>query len=103
MIARNIDEPRAFAPFTEQFLDNIIMLLRPIPAAAQAPAVNHIANQIDRIGIVGFKKIQQQMGLTALGSKMEIGQEQRAELSLVLSVGHDACLPFCKMLTKNAA
>ena len=66
MIAGNIDHFCAFARFAQQLLHHIIVGLRPIPAGAKAPAVDNVADQKNRIGLIHFQKVQNQIRLRGL-------------------------------------
>ena len=46
MVTGDIDDLCSATRLAEQFLDNIIMLLRPIPALFQLPAINHVTDKI---------------------------------------------------------
>ena len=63
VIARHIDDARALARLAQQLLDDVIVRLRPVPAALQPPAVDDVADEIDRVGVVVFEEIEQQFGL----------------------------------------
>ena len=54
MIARNINYFRAFSRFTENFLNHVIVALRPIPFALQAPAIDNIADQVKLLAVIIF-------------------------------------------------
>jgi hypothetical protein len=52
-----------------------------VPVPAQAPAIDDIANEEDRIGVVVLQKIQQEIGLRTFRAEMNIGQKKRTEFS----------------------
>ena len=78
VIARNIDHFDAFAHAAQQLLHDVIMRLRPVPAALQSPAVDDVADEVDRVGLVEFEKIKEKVSLTSFGAEMDVGQKQRA-------------------------
>ena len=47
------------------------MGLRPIPAVLQTPAVDDVADKIDRVGVIMLEKIEQQFGLTTARAEMK--------------------------------
>ena len=53
MVTGDINHTATFANAAQEFLDNVIVGLWPIPSAAQLPAVNDIAHQVQRIAGVG--------------------------------------------------
>jgi hypothetical protein len=57
------------------------MYLRPVPRRAQGPAIDDIADQINRFGFVVTEEVEQLVGLTAAGSQMDVGDKQRAKPS----------------------
>jgi hypothetical protein len=89
MIAGDIDDAGPLARLAQHFLDHVIAILRPIPAALQPPAVNDIADEVDCIGLVVAQEIQQKIGLGGLGAEMHIGNEQRTEASSVHCFHHE--------------
>jgi len=44
MVAGQIDDSRALARLAQEFLHDVIMVLRPKPAGAQLPAIDDVAD-----------------------------------------------------------
>ena len=63
VVARNKDHPRAAPNLAQQFLDDVVMRLRPVPAGAEPPAVDDVADQVDRVGLDMAQHIQDKMRL----------------------------------------
>ena len=82
MIAVNVDDAYDGPRLTQQFLHDVVVLLRPVPALFQAPAVHDIADEIDRLGIVDPQEIKKQIRLTALGAKVEVRHEHCADFAI---------------------
>ena len=78
VVARHEDHARAMAHLAQQFLDDVVVHLRPVPAGAQPPPVDDVADQKDRVRVVVAQEIQDQMRLAAARAQMHIGQEDRA-------------------------
>ena len=78
VIAGNEHHARALAHLAQQFLHDVVMGLRPIPARFEPPAVDDVADEEEFVGFVVLEKIQQQFGLAAARAEMNIGKEQRA-------------------------
>ena len=76
VIARNIDDLDAFMDAFQQLADDIVVRFRPIPAGFQPPAVDDIADQIDRIDVAMLEEIEQEACLATFCSQMQIGQEE---------------------------
>src|SRR5450830_327116 len=68
VIAGDVDNSRALANLAEHLLHEIVMRLRPMPTGFQCPAVDDIADEIDRIGVMGTEEIEEFVGLRAAGS-----------------------------------
>jgi hypothetical protein len=93
VVARNIDEPRSLAGLPQELLDDVVVRLRPVPAGAQLPSVDDVADQIDGVGVMMAKEIQQLLGLACARAEMHIGNEQRANMSRCFGHVHDAKSP----------
>jgi hypothetical protein len=79
VIARHVDHARALARLAQQLLHYVVVGLRPVPSAAQLPAVDDVADQIDGVGVVQAEKIEQPLSLAPSRSQMNVRQEQRAK------------------------
>src|SRR5271163_3320665 len=77
VVAGNEHHPGAAADLAQQLLDDVVMRLRPVPAGAQAPAVDDVAYQIDRVSLDVAQHIQDKMGLAAARSQVQVRQEKR--------------------------
>ena len=87
VIAGDIDDARALAGLAQQLLDDVVVRLRPVPGTAQPPAVDDIADEIDRLGLVMAQEIDQELRLGRLRAEMDVGNEERPELRGVVA-GH---------------
>ena len=88
VVAGQEDDPRALADLAQQLLDHVVMGLGPIPPTSEAPAVDDVADEVDRIGIVVFQEIDQEFRLAAALSQMNVGNEQRAVSGAFWIVAH---------------
>ena len=59
VIARDVDEAGSLAGLAQQLLNDVVVGLRPVPAGAQLPSVDDVADQIDGVGIVVTQEIEQ--------------------------------------------
>jgi len=102
VIAGQIDEARALAHLAQQLLHNVVLHLRPIPAAFETPAVNNVADKINDLGLIATQELDQKIGLAAGCPKMNIGDEECSDVLLVI-IAHDIlhfdwkCLSFLKV------
>ena len=81
VIAGDVDDARALAALAQQLLDHVVVRLRPVPGAAQPPAVDDVADQIDRLGVVVAQEVEQELGLGRLRAEMDVRDEQRPEFA----------------------
>ena len=56
VIARHEHHARAAPDLAQKLLDDVVMRLRPVEARAHAPAVEDVADEIDRVGVVVARK-----------------------------------------------
>src|SRR5271170_7688132 len=63
VVAGNEHHPRAAPNLAQQFLDDVVMRLRPVPAGAEAPTIDDVTDQVDRVGLDMAQHIQDKMGL----------------------------------------
>ncbi|MEY2504402.1 MAG: hypothetical protein QOG27_682, partial [Verrucomicrobiota bacterium] len=79
VIPGDVDDARAFARFAQKFLDDVVVLLRPVNSAAHLPGIDEVADDVERFQFVIAEEIEQGRGLTAPRSKMNIGDPRRAK------------------------
>ncbi len=79
VIAGNVDDPGSLARLAQEFLDDIVMVLRPVPGFLQPPSVDDVADQINRIGFVMAHEIEEAFSLASLGAEMHVGDKERTE------------------------
>ncbi len=89
VIAGHIDEARALARLAQQLLHHVIMRLRPIPAALQPPAVDDIADKVDRLRIMVLQEVQEKFRLAAIRAEVNIGQKKRPVTPSFAFFGHE--------------
>ncbi len=72
------------------FCTTSLCCLRPVPAGPQLPAVDDVADQIDRVGIVIAQEIEKLVGLATARAEMHIGNKERTELYCAVLERHRA-------------
>src|SRR5436305_12063922 len=72
VITRDVNDACALARFAENFLDNVVVLLWPVTAAAQLPDVDQIAHHIERLAFVLAQEVEQRAGIAAACAQMDI-------------------------------
>ena len=90
VVAGNEHHPRAPADLAQQFLDDIVMRLRPVPAGAETPAVDDVADQIDRVGLDMAEHVQDEMGLAAARAQVQIREKKRPVSMRRMGLGHES-------------
>ena len=75
MIAGQIDYARAVLGFLKDAADDVVVSRRPVPAFAQLPPVDDVADQIQGLAVDCLEEIEQQLGLAASGAEMGVGNE----------------------------
>jgi hypothetical protein len=63
--------------------------LRPVPSRFQLPAVDNVADQINRIRIMPAQEVKQAFGLAAARAEMNIRNEQSTEQTRAVLKCHD--------------
>src|SRR5262249_43180198 len=76
VVSGDVDDAGALARLAQQFLQHVIMGLRPVPGRLELPSVDDVADQVDGIGVDIAQEIEQLVGLAAADSEMNVGQEQ---------------------------
>ena len=78
VVARNVDDARALARLAQQLLHHVVVGLRPVPGRAQPPAVDDVADEVDRIRLVLAQEFQHRLRLSPLRAQMQVRDEQAA-------------------------
>jgi hypothetical protein len=84
VVARDVDHVAAFASAAQQLLNHIVVSLGPIPFAAQLPAVDDVAHEVQVVTGVGFEEFDQSFGLASRCAQMQIGDKNSAVMHPVL-------------------
>jgi hypothetical protein len=72
VIARDVGDAAAFAGPAQDLLDDIVVALLPEPAALEAPAVEHVAHQVEVVRVVMLEEVQQAVGLAGRGAEVNV-------------------------------
>ena len=76
MIAGDVDDARSLMRPAQKFLHHVIMPLRPVPTGPlEAPAVDHIADEIERFRLIGLKEVEKMTILARACAQMQIGNK----------------------------
>ena len=63
MVAGDVDDARALARLAQQLLDDVVVRLAANARTCQAPAVDDVADEKDRLGLVMAQEIDQESAL----------------------------------------
>jgi hypothetical protein len=55
--------------------------LRPVPRCPQAPTVDDVTNEVDRIGVVAAQKVEKKLRLASPCTEMYVREEEGAIVS----------------------
>ena len=72
VIAGDVDDAGPLAGLAQQFLDDVVVGLVPVPGALEAPAVEDVADQVEEVGIGLLEEIEKKLGIAAAGTQMDI-------------------------------
>ena len=72
VVADDVNDLGAFTSLAEEFLDHIVVILRPVDSASQGPDINQIADKVERLKFRIPEKVDQGTGFAALGAQMHI-------------------------------
>lgn len=78
VVSGDVGHLGAFPHFAEQFLDDIIMRLRPMPAPLEHPAIDHVADEIPLFGVMMLEEIEQPFGLAGVPAEVHIRNPEGA-------------------------
>ena len=95
MIARYVDDTRALARLAQKLLHDVVVMLRPVPAGLQLPAVDDVADEVDRVGVMVAEEVEQAIGLAAARAEMNVGNKERTEGNWTALRGHESSSRVC--------
>ena len=75
VIARDEDDARALAHLAQQLLQHVVVRLRPDGAAADAPEVDDVADEVDGVGLGLLQEVEKQVGLRGARPEVDVGYE----------------------------
>jgi hypothetical protein len=94
MIAGEVDDARLLAAFAEQFLDQDVVVVAPVPAEAQLPAVNQVADDVEVAAVGDAQEVEQVRDVRVFRAEVHVRNPDGTErdgLGRLLGVDH-ACL-----------
>ncbi|MDB6019759.1 MAG: hypothetical protein JWR19_4248 [Pedosphaera sp.] len=79
VVAGEVNDLRFLAAFAEQFLDEHVIVVLPVPFRAQLPAVDEIADEIEIAALTVAQESEEGINLRVLGAEMDVGNPDRAK------------------------
>ncbi len=73
VIAGDINDPSPFARLAQNFLNHIVVLLRPVDSAPERPDINQVTDNVERVEFVLFQKSEKFFRTAAAGAEVDIG------------------------------
>ena len=81
MIARQHHHAGAALGLLHQQLDELVVDRRPVPGAGEAPAIDDVAHEVDRIRLVVLEEIDQLRDARRPHAEMHVAEEERADVA----------------------
>ena len=78
VVPRDVNYFGAFSALAKEFLDDIIVFLRPEITLLQRGNINEISDHVQRVEVVLSKKIKQRFGLAVFVAEMNIRNPDRS-------------------------
>src|SRR5205823_6795935 len=78
VVSGNVKDARAFSRLAQNFLDDVVMSLRPVTAASHRPNVDQIANDVEVLEFVFPEEIEQNVGVRAASAEVHVGNPSAA-------------------------
>ena len=79
VVAGDVNDARAFARFAQEFLDDVVVLLRPIDSAPHLPDIDQVADDVERFEIVIAQEFEERSGIAAARPQVHVGNPGRAQ------------------------
>src|SRR6202043_605382 len=95
MVAGHVDDARALARLAQKLLHHVVVVLRPVPAGFQLPAIDDIADQINGVGVVVAQEIEEAVSLATARAEMHIGDKERTEPDCTVLKRHESLSRGC--------
>jgi hypothetical protein len=78
MVARDQYHPGAAMRQLEQAADHLVVRVRPVPAFLEPPAVDDVADQIERLALDCVEEVEQQRRVAAARAEVDVTDPDRA-------------------------
>ena len=88
VVAGDVDDVGALARLAQDLLHHVVVRLRPVPPALQAPAVDDVAHQVEIVALVLLQEVEQKFGLAAAGAEMNVRQKNCAVTGGLVALDH---------------
>ena len=76
-VTRDVDDPRPLPAGAQEFLDHVVMRLRPIAAPAQRPDIDQIADDVERADLVFAQEIEECQSIAVARAEMQTRTPRR--------------------------
>ena len=73
VIARDVDDPRSFARLAQDFLDDVVVFLRPVDSAAERPDINQVTDDVEGVEFVFFQESEERIRAAAPRAQVDVG------------------------------
>jgi hypothetical protein len=73
MVAGDVDDARPLARLAQELLDDIVVLLAPVPGAPHAPDIDDVADEIQIVRLGRAEKVQQKLRIASSRAEVHVG------------------------------
>lgn len=77
VIAGDVDDLGLLAAFAEELLDERVIIITPVPAEAQFPAIDEVADEVKVFAIDHLEEVEQLVDAAVTGTEMDVGNPHR--------------------------
>src|ERR1043166_8489704 len=78
VVSQDVNYACALACLAQDFLDDVVVLLRPVNSAPQGPDVDQVTDDVQRTKIMLPQEVQQRRSIATARSQVRVGDPRRA-------------------------
>ena len=97
VIADDVDDFRSLSAFAQKFLNDVVVLLRPVNATAKGPNVDEVADKVEGVKLHILQKIEEDAGFASTRAEMNV----RNPTSAIARYHSGFYYPLVERMTKN--
>ena len=78
VVTGNIDDARSLARLAQELLDDVVVLLAPVPGAPYPLDIDDVADEVEIVRFGRAEEIQQESGIASACAEVHVGYPDRA-------------------------